>query len=61
MEALLANLPFVLLFLLCPLMMLFMHRGGAHDGHGVDHAQHQMDERAELARNVEAQKGEIKT
>ena len=39
MEALLGFLPYALLFLLCPLMMLFMHRGGAHDGRG-DHAQH---------------------
>ena len=34
MEAVLGFLPYLLLFLLCPLMMLFMHRGGAHDGHG---------------------------
>lgn len=30
MDALLAILPFALLFLLCPLMMLFMHRGQDH-------------------------------
>lgn len=41
MEPLFANLPLVLLFLLCPLMMLFMHRGGEHGGH--DHAQHRVD------------------
>ena len=34
MEAVLGFLPYLLLFLLCPLMMLFMHRGGAHNGHG---------------------------
>lgn len=32
MEQLLAILPFVLLFAICPLMMLFMHRGrGGHE------------------------------
>lgn len=36
-EGVLAVLPFALLFLLCPLMMLFMHRG--HGDHG-DHAGH---------------------
>ena len=36
MEAILSNLPFALLFLLCPLMMLFMHRGG----HGGEHDHH---------------------
>jgi hypothetical protein len=40
MDALFAILPFALLFLLCPLMMLFMHRG--HDQH--------TDDRAELLR-----------
>ncbi len=53
MDALIALLPFALLFLLCPLMMLFMHRGGGHD--------HRMDERAELARRVQASKDEIGT
>lgn len=43
MDALLANAPFLLLFLLCPLMMLFMHRGSGHDAHGVDHTQHHAD------------------
>lgn len=36
MEGVLALLPFALLFLLCPLMMLFMHRGG-HGGEQHDH------------------------
>lgn len=49
MEALLANLPLVLLFLLCPLMMLFMHRGGEHGGH--DHAQHHADPPADAGRS----------
>lgn len=40
MDALLAILPFALLFLLCPLMMLFMHRGHEHNA----------DEREELLR-----------
>jgi hypothetical protein len=40
MEGLLAFLPFALLFLLCPLMMLFMHRG--HE--------HHVDDREELLR-----------
>jgi DUF2933 family protein len=40
MDALLAILPFALLFLFCPLMMLFMHRG----------QDHHTDERAELLR-----------
>jgi len=40
MEALIAILPFALLFLLCPLMMLFMHRG--HERH--------VDDREELLR-----------
>ena len=30
MDALIAILPFALLFLLCPLMMFFMHRGQDH-------------------------------
>ena len=61
MEALLANLPFLLLFLLCPLMMLFMHRGGGHDGQGVNRAQHHVDDRAGHAGNVGAQKEVTKT
>jgi hypothetical protein len=55
MDALLAFLPYALLFLLCPLMMLFMHRGGAHDD---GHAQHNMDDRAEPAPRVQASKDE---
>lgn len=58
MESLIAFLPYVLLFLLCPLMMLFMHRGGGHDD---AHGQRQLDDRAELARRLEASKGEGKT
>ncbi len=35
MEGLLSILPFVLIFAICPLMMLFMHRGrGDHAMHG---------------------------
>lgn len=60
MEAVLAFLPYVLLFLLCPVMMLFMHRGGAHDGHADGHAQHRIDDRAELAPRVDASKDEVK-
>lgn len=41
MDALLAILPFVLLFLLCPLMMFFMHRGPDH------HAQPALDPKPE--------------
>ena len=37
MDGFLAFLPYALLFLLCPLMMLFMHRGGAHDGGHAEH------------------------
>lgn len=40
MDSLLAILPFALLFLFCPLMMLFMHRG----------QDNRTDERAELLR-----------
>ena len=55
MEGLLALLPFALLFLLCPLMMLFMHRGqgGEHD--------HQMNDREELARQLRATKDEVRS
>lgn len=52
MEALFALLPFALLFLLCPLLMLFMHRGGGHDHGG--------DDRAELARRVRAPQDEAR-
>ena len=41
MDTLLAILPFALLFLLCPLMMLFMHRGQDH------HAQQALDPKPE--------------
>ena len=53
MDALLALLPFALLFLLCPLMMLFMHRGGHGDGQ-----HHPTDDREELARRLQASKDE---
>lgn len=53
MEALISLLPFALLLLICPLMMLFMHRGGGHDHGG--------DDRAELARRVGASKDEVRT
>ena len=47
MEGLLAFLPFALLFLFCPLMMVFMHRG-----HGQGHEHHA--DPAELARHTQA-------
>lgn len=53
MEALIALLPYALLFLICPLMMLFMHRGHGHD-HGAD-------ERAEPARRLGASNDEVRT
>ena len=37
MEDLRTFLPFVVFLLICPLMMLFMHRGG-HGGDQHDHA-----------------------
>ncbi len=41
MEAFFANLPYVLLVLLCPLMMLFMGHGHGHGGQDhADHAHH---------------------
>lgn len=61
MEALLAFLPLALLLLVCPLMMLFMHRGGGHAGHGADHAQHHGPGGAESPRSVEAPKESAKT
>lgn len=56
MEGLLAFLPYALLFLLCPLMMLFMHRGG----HGGEQ-HHQTDDREELARRLQASKDEVRS
>ena len=47
MEGLLGFLPYALLFLLCPLMMVFMHRG-----HGERHEDHA--DPAELARRTAA-------
>jgi hypothetical protein len=44
MDGLIAFLPYVLLLLLCPLLMLLMHRG--HDHHAHD--------RAELVRRAQA-------
>ena len=60
METVLGFLPYLLLFLLCPLMMVFMHRGGTHDGH-ANPAQHVVDDRADLERRLEALKTEVKT
>lgn len=51
METLIGILPFALLFLLCPLLMLFMHRG--HD--------HHVDEREELAQRLRASKDEARS
>lgn len=55
MDALLAVLPFALLFLLCPLLMLFMHRGGA------DHHAGHTEERAQLARRLQDSKDEVRS
>ena len=57
MEGFLAILPYALLFLLCPLMMLFMHRGGAHEG---GHAEHHTGHPAEPSRPISAAKNEVK-
>ena len=38
MEALLGILPFLLILLICPLMMFFMHGGRGHGGHEQDAA-----------------------
>ena len=63
METLLANLPFVLLLLLCPLMMMFMHRGDGHRGHdAADHAAHGVDAHsAEPVRPLPSSKDEATT
>jgi hypothetical protein len=46
METLLVNLPLVLLLLVCPLSMLFMHRGGVHQSHDPsEHAHRHEPER----------------
>lgn len=49
MDQLLANLPFALLFLVCPLMMLFVHRGGGHDRHAAMHERHDPGARTDVA------------
>ena len=53
MEGFLSFLPYALLFLLCPLMMLFMHRG--HGGERHDHS----DDAEELARRLPASKDDV--
>jgi Protein of unknown function (DUF2933) len=54
MEGLLSFLPHALLFLLCPLMMLFMHHGD-HGGEQRHHA----DDRDQLSRQLQASKDEV--
>jgi Protein of unknown function (DUF2933) len=54
MEGLLSFLPYALLFPLCPLMMLFMHRGG----HGGE--QHHADDRDQAARQPNVSKDEVR-
>ena len=55
MESLLGLVPFALLVVLCPLMMLFMHRGG-HGG-----AQHdQADGREQISRQPKASTDEVR-
>lgn len=46
MESLVSALPFVLLFLLCPLAMLFMMRGmhAGHSGHAPTGCDHDADD-----------------
>ena len=53
MEGLLSFLPYALLFLLCPLMMLFMHRGG----HGGD--EHKAADGDQSARKPNVAKDEV--
>ena len=48
MESLLGLVPFALLIVLCPLMMLFMHRGG----HGGDDHKAASDDRSARQPNV---------
>lgn len=45
MEAILGALPFLVILAVCPLMMIFMMRGG-HGGHGA-HGQHTSSQPAE--------------
>jgi hypothetical protein len=61
MDAFLAFLPYALLFLMCPLVMLFMHRGGSHDGHTGEQPQVHRDDRAELARRLATSRDDAKT
>lgn len=61
MDAFLAFLPYALLFLLCPLMMPFMHCGGSHGSYADGHAQHHIDDRATLARPIDASKDRVGT
>ena len=55
MDAILAYLPFALLFLLCPLMMLFMHHGGHRS-----EQHHQADGRDQLARQPNTSTDEVR-
>ncbi|HZC29930.1 MAG TPA: DUF2933 domain-containing protein [Gaiellaceae bacterium] len=62
MDALAPLLPFALLLLLCPLMMLFMHgsHGGGHDQAHDPHADHTAGDRADPARQVQASNDEAR-
>ena len=55
METLLTFLPFALLVLICPLMMLFMHRGG-HGGGQHDH----LDGHEQMVRQPNAVNDEVR-
>lgn len=55
METLITFVPFALLVLICPLMMLFMHRGG----HGGDQHDH-VDNHEQIARQSNAVKDEVR-
>ena len=55
MDAFIAILPFALFFLLCPLMMLFMHRG--HGAHGDQHT----GDREELARRLRSSQDDLRS
>jgi hypothetical protein len=47
----------LLLFLACPLMMVFMMRGG--HGHGHGHAEHKVDRRETSADDLRRQRAEL--